>query len=35
MRDNILLSVIVPIYTIKEYIDKCIASICKQSYKNL
>lgn len=35
MRDNILLSVIVPIYNIKEYIDKCIASICEQRYKHL
>lgn len=30
-----LVSVIVPIYNVEKYIDKCIKSICAQSYKNL
>ena len=29
------ISVIVPIYNVKEYLDKCISSICNQTYKNL
>lgn len=30
-----LISIIVPIYNIKQYLDKCILSIKNQSYKNL
>ncbi|MCR2045728.1 glycosyltransferase [Acetatifactor muris] len=30
-----LISVIVPVYNVKEYLYKCILSICRQSYKNL
>lgn len=30
-----LISVIVPIYKIPNYIDRCLKSICEQSYKNL
>lgn len=29
------ISVIVPIYNVKEYLDECLTSICRQSYKNL
>lgn len=32
---NILLSVIVTVYNIKEYLDRCIESICNQTYKDL
>lgn len=32
---NILLSILVPIYNVKGYIEKCIESICNQSYRNL
>lgn len=32
---NILLSVIVTVYNIKGYLDKCIESICNQTYKDL
>lgn len=36
MKDNPLLSVIVPVYNIKrEYLERCITSICNQTYKNL
>lgn len=32
---NDLISVIVPIYKVEPYLDKCIASIVNQTYKNL
>ena len=30
-----LISVIVPIYNVEPYLDKCISSICNQTYNNL
>lgn len=34
--DNSMISVIVPVYNIKrEYLERCITSICNQTYKNL
>ncbi len=33
--DKILISVIVPVYNVEKYIDKCLNSIMKQSYKNI
>ncbi len=30
-----LISVIVPVYNIKDYLEKCITSVCNQSYTNL
>ena len=30
-----LISVIVPIYNVEEYLDECIESICNQTYDNL
>lgn len=30
-----LISIIVPIYNVKEYLEKCLDSICSQTYKNL
>ena len=30
-----LISVIVPVYNVERYLDKCIQSICDQSYENL
>lgn len=36
MKDDFLISVIVPVYNIKrEYLERCIQSICNQTYKNL
>ena len=35
MREYPLISVIVPIYKVKKYLDKCVDSIVKQSYQNL
>ena len=32
---QILLSVIVPIYNVKDYVEKCIESICNQTYQSL
>ena len=30
-----LISVIVPVYKVEEYLDKCVESIVNQTYKNL
>lgn len=35
MEDNKLVTVIVPVYNVECYLDKCISSIVHQSYKNL
>ena len=34
-EENDLISIIVPIYNAEKYIDKCIASIVKQTYTNI
>ena len=33
--DNYLVSIIVPIYNVEKYLDRCIQSILNQSYENL
>lgn len=35
MKDNILISIVVPVYNADKYLDRCIQSIVNQSYKNL
>lgn len=35
MENNALISVIVPVYNVKLYLEHCLASISAQSYKNL
>ena len=35
MSDSFLISVIVPVYNIKEYLDRCVRSIMNQTYQNL
>ena len=35
MKQNPLISVIVPVYKVEEYLDKCVNSIIGQSYNNL
>lgn len=30
-----LVSVIVPVYKVEKYLDKCVESIVEQTYKNL
>lgn len=32
---NLLVSVIIPIYNVEQYLDKCIESIVKQTYSNI
>ena len=33
--ENRLVSVVVPIYNVEKYLDRCINSIVNQTYKNL
>ena len=33
--ENGLVSVVVPIYNVEKYLDRCINSIVNQTYKNL
>ena len=33
--NSLLISVIVPVYKVEEYLDKCVTSIVRQSYSNL
>lgn len=35
MTQNPLISVIVPIYNVEDYFDRCVNSLVKQTYKNL
>lgn len=35
MKKNVLISVIIPVYNVEKYIEKCVMSIINQSYKNL
>lgn len=35
MVNNPLISVIVPVYNVELYLEKCVQSICRQTYKNL
>ena len=35
MSNKVLVSVIVPVYNIKEYLERCVRSICEQTYKNM
>ena len=34
-RDTPLISVIVPIYKVEKYLEKCVRSIISQTYKNI
>ena len=33
--ENPLVSIIIPVYNIEKYIERCVESILKQSYTNL
>lgn len=35
MRKNSCISVIVPVYCVEQYLEKCVSSIVNQTYKNL
>lgn len=35
MREHSLISVIVPIYKVQDYLDECIESIIHQTYSNI
>ena len=35
MTENEIISVIIPIYNVERYLDKCIRSVVDQTYKNL
>ena len=35
LEKNPLITVVVPIYKVEQYLDECIDSILKQSYSNL
>ena len=35
MRENSCISVIVPVYCVEQYLEKCVSSIVNQTYKNL
>ena len=35
MTENEIISVIIPIYNVEKYLDKCIRSVVEQTYKNL
>lgn len=34
-KERPLVSVIIPIYNIKEYLERCVLSVCRQTYDNL
>ncbi len=35
MKDNILVSIIVPVYNVEKYLDECIASILRQTHADI
>ena len=35
MDDSILISFIVPVYNGEQYIERCLDSICRQTYTNI
>jgi glycosyltransferase involved in cell wall biosynthesis len=35
MTDDLKISVIVPVYNVERYLDRCVESIASQTYRNL
>lgn len=34
MIDNYLISVVIPVYNVEKYLERCIDSVINQTYKN-
>lgn len=35
MSETVLVSVIIPVYKVEKYLERCLKSVCAQTYKNL
>lgn len=35
MSDHSLLSVVIPVYNVEDYLDRCVRSVCGQTYPNI
>ena len=35
MQNNCLVSIVIPVYNVEKYIEKCLLSVINQTYKNL
>ena len=35
LMNTVLISVIIPVYKVEQYLEKCIESVCSQTYENL
>ena len=35
IKENHLISVIIPVYNVEQYLDRCLESVVNQTYKNL
>lgn len=35
MLEQHLITVIIPVYKVEEYLEKCVQAVCRQTYKNL
>lgn len=35
MQQSLLISIIIPVYNILDYLPRCVDSVCRQTYKNL
>ena len=35
MKENLLFSVVIPVYRVEEYLDICVESVRKQTYSNI
>ncbi len=33
--DTPLISVVIPVYKVEEYLDQCVGSVLKQTYENI
>lgn len=35
MKSDTLISVIIPVYNVEQYIERCVTSVLNQTYQNL